>query len=353
MTMTTDIKITRVKESKFKTIDLDNVSFGTVYTDHMFSCDFKDGEWQQPEITPYQPLQLDPSARVFHYGQAVFEGMKAYKDEQDDVWVFRPEQNWERICFSSKRLAIPEVPKEVFMEGLNTLLNIDSEWVIPGIGNSLYIRPFVFATQAGVSAAPAEEYKFMIICTPVQAYYKGGEVKVKISDHYSRAANGGVGATKAAGNYAAQFYPTKKANEEGYQQIIWTNSTHEYLEEAGTMNVFFRVGDTLLTAPTDDRILNGITRKSIIALAEKEGITVEVRKVSVTEIIDAAKSGTLKEVFGTGTAAVIVPITGVGYKDDHYDLPKLDNAYSTKLKSMLLDIQYNVTEDNFGWTQKI
>jgi branched-chain amino acid aminotransferase len=351
--MTTDIKITRVKESKFKTIDLDNVAFGTVYTDHMFSCDFKDGEWQQPEITPYQPLQLDPSARVFHYGQAVFEGMKAYKDEQDDVWTFRPEQNWERICFSSKRLAIPEVPKEIFMEGLKTLLNIDSEWVVPGIGNSLYIRPFVFATQAGVSAAPAEEYKFMIICTPVQAYYKGGEVKVKISDHYSRAANGGVGATKAAGNYAAQFYPTKKANEEGYQQIIWTNSTHEYLEEAGTMNVFFRVGDTLLTAPTDDRILNGITRKSIIALAEKEGITVEVRKVSVTEIIDAAKSGTLKEVFGTGTAAVIVPITGVGYKDDHYDLPKLDNAYSTKLKSMLLDIQYNITEDNFGWTQKI
>lgn len=348
MTMTTDIKITRVKESKFKTIDLNNVAFGTVYTDHMFSCDFKDGEWQQPEITPYQPLQLDPSARVFHYGQAVFEGMKAYKDEQDDVWVFRPEQNWERICFSSKRLAIPEVPKEIFMEGLKTLLNIDSEWVVPGIGNSLYIRPFVFATQAGVSAAPAEEYKFMIICTPVQAYYKGGEVKVKISDHFSRAANGGVGATKAAGNYAAQFYPTKKANEEGYQQIIWTNSTHEYLEEAGTMNVFFRVGDTLLTAPTDDRILNGITRKSIIALAEKEGITVEVRKVSVTEIIDAAKSGTLKEVFGTGTAAVIVPITGVGYKDDHYDLPKLDNAYSIKLKSMLLDIQYNVTEDNFG-----
>jgi branched-chain amino acid aminotransferase len=178
MTMTTDIKITRVKESKFKTIDLNNVAFGTVYTDHMFSCDFKDGEWQQPEITPYQPLQLDPSARVFHYGQAVFEGMKAYKDEQDDVWVFRPEQNWERICFSSKRLAIPEVPKEIFMEGLKTLLNIDSEWVVPGIGNSLYIRPFVFATQAGVSAAPAEEYKFMIICTPVQAYYKGGEVKV-------------------------------------------------------------------------------------------------------------------------------------------------------------------------------
>jgi len=353
MTMTTDIKITRVKESNFETIDLDNVAFGTVYSDHMFSCDFKDGEWQQPEITPYQPLQLDPSARVFHYGQAAFEGMKAYKDENNDVWIFRPEENWKRICFSSNRLAMPEVPKEIFMEGLKTLLSMDSEWVVPGRGNTLYIRPFIFATQAGVSAAPAEEYKFMIICTPVQAYYKGGDVKVKISDHYSRAANGGVGATKAAGNYAAQFYPTKKANEEGYQQIIWTNSTHEYLEEAGTMNVFFRIGNTLLTAPTDDRILNGVTRKSIITLAEREGLKVIVRKVSVAEVIEAAKIGELKEVFGTGTAAVVVPITGVGYKDDHYDLPKLDNAYSTMLKGKLLDIQYNEAEDTFNWTQKI
>lgn len=351
--MTSEIKITRINESKFKTIDFQNLSFGTVYTDHMFSCDFKDGKWQQGEITPYQPLQLDPSAKVFHYGQAVFEGMKAYKDENDDVWIFRADENWKRICFSSKRLAIPEVPENIFMEGLKNLLDIDREWVMPGKGNALYIRPFVFATQAGVSASPADEYKFMIICTPVQAYYKDGDVKVKISDHYSRAANGGVGATKAAGNYAAQFYPTQKANEEGYQQIIWTNSTHEYLEEAGTMNVFFRVGDKLLTAPTDDRILNGVTRKSIIALAEKEGITVEIRKVSVTEIIDAAKSGILKEVFGTGTAAVIVPITGVGYKNDHYDLPKLDAPYSSKLKNMLLDIQYNLSEDIFEWTQKI
>ena len=348
-----DIKITKIKESRFKSIDLDNITFGTVYTDHMFFCDYKNGEWQQPEITPYKPLQLDPSARVFHYGQAAFEGMKAYKDDNNDVWTFRAEQNWERINFSAKRLAMPEIPKEVFINGLRTLLDMDREWVVPGRGNSLYIRPFIFATQAGVSAAPASEYKFMIICTPVQAYYKGGEVKVKISDYYSRAANGGVGATKAAGNYAAQFYPTKKANEEGYQQIIWTNSTHEYLEEAGTMNVFFRVGDKLITAPTDDRILNGITRKSIIKLAEKEGIKVEVRKVSVQEIVSAAKSGDLKEIFGSGTAAVIVPITGLGYQNEHFDLPKLDKPYSIMLKEKLLDIQYNKVIDEFNWTEKI
>ena len=351
--ISTDIKITKAATSKFTSIDLDNISFGTVYTDHMFYCDFKDGAWQQPQIVPYQPLQLDPSARVFHYGQAAFEGMKAYRDEAGDVWTFRPEENWERINFSSRRLAMPEIPKEIFMEGLNTLLNLDQEWVVPGKGNSLYIRPFIFATEAGVSAAPADEYKFMIICTPVQAYYKGGEVKVKISDYYSRAANGGVGATKAAGNYAAQFYPTHKANEEGYQQIIWTNSTHEYLEEAGTMNVFFRIGDKLITAPTDDRILNGVTRKSLIQLAQDRGIEVEVRKVEVKEVVEAARNGELKEVFGSGTAAVVVPITGIGYKDEHFDLPKLETSYALSLKESLLDIQYNIAEDPYNWTRKI
>lgn len=347
------INITKATESKFTSIDLDNVTFGTIYTDHMFFCDYKDGKWQQPQITPYQPLQLDPSARVFHYGQAAFEGMKAYKDDNGDAWIFRPEENWKRINFSSRRLAMPEVPEEVFMNGLKTLLEMDKQWIVPGKGNSLYIRPFIFATQAGVSAAPAEEYRFMIICTPVQAYYKGGEVKVKISDYFSRAANGGIGATKAAGNYAASFYPTNKVKEEGYQQIIWTNSTHEYLEEAGTMNVFFRIGDKLLTAPTDDRILDGITRKSIIQLAKDEGIDVEVRKVSVKEVTEAARQGELKEVFGSGTAAVVVPITGIGHLEEHFDLPKLDNPYSTMLKGKLLDIQYNTTEDKYNWTQKI
>jgi len=353
MTTDTTIKITKNEHSKFEDIDLDNITFGTVYTDHMFFCDYKDGKWQQPQIVPYQPMQMAPSSRVFHYGQAAFEGMKAYRDTHNDVWIFRPEENWKRICFSAKRLAMPEVPKEVFLEGLKTLIEMDKKWVVPGRGNALYIRPFIFATEEGVSAAPANEYRFMIICTPVQAYYKNADVKVKISDYFSRAANGGVGATKAAGNYAASFYPAIKAKEEGYQQVIWTNSTHEYIEEAGTMNVFFRIGDTLLTAPTDDRILAGITRKSILELAKDEGLKTEVRKISVAEVTEAAEKGTLLEVFGSGTAAVIVPITGIGYKDKHWNLPKLENSYAEQLKGKLLDIQYNVIEDPYNWTIKI
>ena len=353
MTTDTTIKITKNTNSNFENIDLKNLAFGTVYTDHMFICDFKDGEWQQPEITPYQPMQLAPSARIFHYGQSVFEGMKAYKDTQNEVWLFRPEENWKRICFSSKRLAMPEIPKEIFMNGLKTLIKMDEKWVASGKGNALYIRPFVFATEEGVSAAPANQYRFMIICTPVQGYYKDAEVKVKISDHYSRAANGGVGATKAGGNYAASFYPTMKIQEEGYRQVLWTNSTHEYIEEAGTMNVVFRIGDTLLTAPADDRILSGITRKSVLQLAEDEGLKFEVRKISVTEVTEAAENGTLKEIFGSGTAAVIIPFSGLGYKNKHWDLPTLENAYATQLKSKLLDIQYNTIEDPYNWTLKI
>ena len=349
----TTINISKVNQSNFDNIDLKDISFGTVYTDHMFFCDFKDGKWQQPQITPYEPMQMAPSARVLHYGQAAFEGMKAYRDEKDGIWLFRPEENWKRICFSSHRLAMPEVPKDIFMEGLKTLVEMDKQWVVGGRGNSLYLRPFIFATEEGVSAAPANEYRFMIICTPVQAYYKGGDVKVKISDYFSRAANGGVGATKAAGNYAGSFYPTLKAKEEGYEQVIWTNSTHEYLEEAGTMNVFFRIGNKLLTAPTDDRILDGITRKSLLLLAEKEGLDTEVRKVSVKEVVAAARKGELLEVFGSGTAAVVVPITGLGFKDEHFDLPKLENPYSLLLKSRLLDIQYNEVQDENGWTLQI
>ncbi len=353
MTTDTTIKITKITNSNFENINLDDLAFGTVYSDHMFICDYKDGKWQQPQITPYQPMLMAPSSRVFHYGQAAFEGMKAYKDTNNDVWLFRPEENWKRICFSSMRLAMPEIPKEIFMEGLQTLVEMDKKWVIPGKGNALYIRPFIFATQEGVSAAPANQYRFMIICTPVQGYYKNADVKVKISDHYSRAANGGVGATKAAGNYAASFYPTQKANEEGYQQVLWTNSTHEYIEEAGTMNVFFRIGDTLLTAPADERILAGITRKSLLQLAEDANLKTEVRKISVAEVTEAAKNGTLLEVFGSGTAAVIIPITGIGYKGSHWDLPKLENSYATQLKSSLLDIQYNTVEDKYNWTLKI
>jgi branched-chain amino acid aminotransferase len=343
------MKIQKIEKSNISNIDFDNLTFGGVFTDHMFVCSFKKGEWTNPEIKPYQPISISPSARVFHYGQACFEGMKAYKDQNDKIWLFRPKDNHDRIVKSSKRLAMPVIPEEIFMEGLTKLIGLDKDWVKPGVGNSLYIRPFIFADQASIIATESDEYKFMIICAPANTYYNG-DVKVKIEKSFSRASKGGVGYAKAAGNYAAQFYPTILARKEGFQQIIWTDSNnHEYIEEAGTMNLFFRIGDTLLTAPTSDSILDGITRKSLIEVAKKEGIEVEVRPIKVTEIVEAQKNGQLKEIFGSGTAVIVLPIIGFGYENEKYDLPKIENPFSTFLKKKLNDIQYNISDDPFNW----
>jgi len=245
---------------------------------------------------------------------------------------------------------MPEFPEEWFDQALRTLVDIDSEWIKPGFGNALYLRPFMIATTAGVQAAPAKNYLFMIITAPVQAYYKG-DVKVKIADYYSRAANGGFGFAKAAGNYAGQFFPTQEAANEGYQQVMWTDdATHQFLEEAGTMNLWFRFGDTLVTCPTSER---GVTRKSIIAVAEKLGIKTEIRPVKVTELIEAAEKGELKEAFGCGTAAVISPISGFGYKGKDYSVNRPAELYTDKIKQAILNIQYNKAEDPFGWRVQV
>lgn len=347
------IEITKVAASKLNTVDFDNLSFGRQFTDHMFECDFINGTWQAPKIRPYQAITIDPSARVFHYGQAVFEGMKAYKDEQDDVWLFRPDENFRRINISSERLAMPAFPENYFFEGLKTLVNLDRDWIQKGMGNSLYLRPFIIATEPAIAAAPAEEYKFMIICSPAKAYYSKPS-KVIIAQKYSRSADGGVGFAKAAGNYASQFYPTALAIKDGFQQIIWTDaSTHEYLEEAGTMNIFFRINDALLTAPNNDRILDGVTRKSLIQLAKDNNIDVDVRRVSVKEIKAAAKDGSLKEIFGAGTAAVINPISAFQHDGEDFVLETQENSYADMFKSKLMDIQYNIADDKHGWRYKI
>jgi branched-chain amino acid aminotransferase len=319
----------------------------------MYSCDFIDGEWINSEITPYKPITVSPASRVFHYGQACFEGMKAFKDNNDKTWLFRPIDNYERITKSSKRLAMPEFPKDLFFNALHNLLKIDADWIKPGFGNSLYIRPFIFASEGSINATEAKEYKFMIICAPASSYYSG-EVRVKIEKSFSRAAKGGVGYAKAAGNYAAQFYPTILAKSEGYQQIIWTDSsTHEYIEEAGTMNLFFRIGDKLITAPTSDSILDGITRKSLIQIARDENIDVEIRPLLVSELIDAANNGSLFEIFGSGTAVVVLPILGFGYENNKYELPIKENSWANLLKNKLNNIQYNVSKDPYGWTIEV
>jgi branched-chain amino acid aminotransferase len=352
-TRTNNMIIEKVKTSRISEVDFSNLPFGRVHSDHMLVCDYRDGAWQTPRIMPYQSITLDPSAKIFHYGQSVFEGMKAYKDKDGDVWLFRPDENQKRLNISSKRISIPEVPREIFMEGLKTLVELEKDWVPTSPGSSLYIRPFVFASGTGLHASPADQYKFFILCAPSGPYF-AGTIKVLIEEKYSRAANGGVGFAKAGGNYAGQFFPTQLAIQKGYQQVIWTDdNTHEYIEEAGAMNIFVRIDDTLLTSPVSDRILDGVTRKSVIDIARSEGIPVEIRKVRVEELVAAAKNGSLKEMFGAGTAAVISPISGFGYREKDYQLPEIEDNYASRLKKRITDIQYNKAADPFGWRFKV
>jgi len=347
------IKVTHAETSKINDVDFDNLSFGSVFSDHMLISNYENGKWETPEIIPYQAISLDPSSKIFHYGQSVFEGLKAYKDANNDVFLFRPEDNCKRLNISSKRLSIPELPEAYFLEGLKKLLEVDKNWIPNKEGSSLYVRPFIFASGQGFHASPATSYKFIIATAPSGAYFSG-KVKVLIEEKYSRSANGGVGYAKAGGNYAGQFYPTQLAVAKGYNQVIWTDDTsHEFIEEAGAMNIFVRINDTLMTAPTSDRILDGITRKSIIDIAKDEGIPVEVRKISVSELVEASKNGSLKEMFGAGTAAVVSPISTFGFRDVDYNLPELENTYANKLKKRITDIQTNKTEDKFGWRIKI
>ena len=352
-TYTEAIQIEKSESTKINTVDFNNLAFGQVFTDHMFVCDFEDGKWQTPKIVPYQPIVLDPSAKIFHYGQSIFEGMKAYKDTDGSVFLFRPDENIKRMNISAKRLAMPEIPEAYFMNGLKELLKVEKDWIPTSEGSALYIRPFMLATGQGFHASPADAYKFVIAFAPSGPYFSG-RVEVLIEEKYSRSANGGVGFAKAGGNYAGQFFPTQLAKDKGYQQVIWTDdNTHEYIEEAGAMNIFVRINDTLLTVPTSDRILDGITRKSIIDIAKADGMDVEVRKIKVTELTQAAENGSLKELFGAGTAAVVSPIAGFGYKGKNYELPVLEETFGARLKKRITDIQTNKSEDPFGWRVKV
>lgn len=350
-----DIEVEKCGKSRISEMNFSNMPFGKHMSDHMFICRFADGKWQTPKIVPYQPLTLEPSSKVFHYGQAIFEGMKAFKDKDGRVFLFRPHDNEERFNKSAVRMNMPEFPVDVFHKGLVKLLELDRQWIPQGEGRSYYIRPFMIGSENALNAVPSKEYIFMIIGGPVDAIFHG-DVKVKIADHYSRAANGGTGFAKCSGNYGGQFYPSALAAQEGFQSVIWTDdTTHEHLEEAGQMNFMIRIGDTLLTAPTSDRILDGITRRSIIQLAKDMGISVEVRPITVSEVVQASRDGQLKEAFGCGTAAVISPICALGYKDVYMEIPKLnpEETFAERLRQRIFDIQYNRTDDPYGWREEV
>jgi branched-chain amino acid aminotransferase len=335
--------------------DPENFAFGNTFVDHMLICEYEDGKWGEPKVMPYGNLAFSPAMMGLNYGQACFEGMKAYKDKDGEVFLFRPEKNFARINKSASRLAMPEITEEMFIDGLKTLVDLDRNWVPHGEGLSLYLRPLIFATEEVLKARISDKYMFAIVATPAKLYYSE-PVSVKIADHYSRAANGGVGSAKAAGNYAASFYPTRLAMEEGFDQIVWTDdSTHQYFEESGTMNVFVRIGDTIYTPPTSEKILDGVTRDSFLTIAESMNMDVKVQPISVDMVMEAQENGTLKEMWGVGTAVVTTVFKSFGYKNEKYNLPVLsdDESFALTIKNKLTNIQANLTEDPFGWRVKV
>jgi len=344
------IDIRKVSQSHLPKVDFNAIEFGKVYSDHMFVADFKDGEWGNLSIQPYEDLKLSPGNCTLHYGQSVFEGLKAYRTADDQILVFRAYENLKRMNISSERLCMPEIPEEIFIDGIRELVKIDKEWV-PGIdGTALYIRPFMIAMDEYIGIRPSDTYKFIIFTCPVSAYYSE-PVKVKVEQRYVRAAKGGLGFAKVAGNYAASLYPAKLAHEQGYQQLIWTDShEHKYIEESGTMNLMFILNDKLVTPMTGETILNGITRDSIITLAKELGMEVEERNISIDEVIDGLENGSLTDAFGTGTAATIAHIKTIGYDGNDYSLPPVSSRdFSNRILDTLEKLKRGEIEDKYNW----
>jgi branched-chain amino acid aminotransferase len=343
-----------IATSRINEIDFDNLSFGRSFADHMLIAEYANGAWQSVSIQPYGPLTYQPAMMSLHYGQSIFEGMKAYRSKNDEILVFRPEENLKRFNKSALRMCMPEVPEEIFLGGLKQLLELDKQWVPDKEGCSLYIRPFMFATDEYVGVTPSNTYKFIIFNCPVGSYYSK-PLKVRVETQYIRAAKGGVGFAKNAGNYGGSLYPTQLANKEGYDQIIWTDAaTHQYVEEAGTMNLMFIINGVLVTAPTGDTILDGVTRKSVLQIAKDWGMKVEERQLSIKELVDGILNGSVTEAFGAGTAAVIAPIQTIGFEGKDYELAaRTDSDFSAKVFKEINQIRLGEIPDTRNWIWKV
>jgi len=354
MIAATDFNITLVEHSKLKDFDMGNIPFGKYFTDHMLEVDYENGEWKTPEIKPYQPLLLDPSCAALHYGQTIFEGIKAYKDAEGQAYIFRPYDNYQRFNRSAERMMMATVPEDIFIEGMKTLINIDKEWIPQKADHSLYIRPFMFATENTLGVKPSSTYKFLVLLSPTGPYYSA-PMRIAVEEKYTRAAEGGVGFAKNGGNYGGSLLPADLAKKAGYDQVLWTDAfEHKYVQEVGTMNVMFIIGNKAVTPRLDEgTILEGVTRDTVITLLKEMGIEVEERLLSIDELIEAYKKGELKEAFGTGTAATISPIKELKYKDSvlkfDIDTWKISPAIKAKLDSIR-----NCKEvDTHGWMVKV
>ncbi|MEY2793156.1 MAG: hypothetical protein RJA76_1148 [Bacteroidota bacterium] len=347
------ITIHTIEKSRIAEVDFNNLAFGRSFADHMLVAEYADGEWKTASIQAYGPLSFQPAMMSLHYGQAIFEGMKAYRSKNGEILVFRPQENWKRFNKSAARMCMPEVPEELFLGGLKKLLELDQAWVPSQEGCSLYIRPFMFATDEYVGVTPSNTYKFIIFNCPVGSYY-AKPLRVKIETNYIRAAKGGVGFAKNAGNYGGSLYPTMLANKEGYDQIIWTDAaTHQFVEEAGTMNLMFIIDGSLVSAPTGDTILDGVTRKSVLQIAKDWGIDVQERPLSIEELVNGIESGKVTEAFGAGTAAVIAPIQSIGLNGKEFELPtRKEEDFSNRVFKEINEIRLGIKEDTRNWIWK-
>lgn len=347
---TLTIKTTKTSHSRLGEIGANEMPFGKVFTDHMFTADYEDGEWKNLEILPYGPISVSPAISALHYGQSIFEGLKVYKQADGSVSVFRADKNFARLNKSATRMAMVNVPEEIFMQGIAALLEVDKGWVPAEENYSLYLRPVLFATDGFLGVRPSASYKFMILASPSAPYYSN-PLKVKIETHYTRSVDGGVGAAKTAGNYSMAMLPTAEAQAEGFDQLIWTDAKeHKYVEESGAANLMFVVNGKILTPEVRETILDGVTRDTIIQLAKSMGYEVEERRVQIPEVLAGIENGTLTEAFAVGTAATVTQIVEMTYEGKLYKLTDpATRTVSPAIQKKLNDIRYGVIADEFGW----
>lgn len=349
-----DIQVTKSAKSKIGEIDFNNLPFGKHFTDHMLEVDYKGGAWQQVRIRPFQDLTLSPSLSAIHYGQSIFEGIKAYKDREGRPFIFRPYDNFRRFNISAERMQMPAVPEEIFIEGMRRLIELDKDWIPTKNDYSLYIRPFMFATDEALGVKASDTYKFMVLLSPTGPYYSA-PMRIYVEEKYTRAARGGVGFAKAAGNYGGAMLATAEARKRGYDQVLWTDAVeHKYIQEIGTMNVFFVIGDKVLTPDLESgTILEGVTRDSAIEVLRDEGYTVEETPIHIDDVIRAYQAGELKEVFGTGTAATISMIKELSYEDYTIKFDTDTWKVAPTVKRVLTDIREGRRKDTHGWMFKV
>ncbi|NKC14309.1 MAG: branched-chain amino acid aminotransferase [Gammaproteobacteria bacterium] len=351
------LSVTLVTESRLTSTDFNDLGFGNHFSDHMFSMEFENGAWRNPSIIPYGPIAMEPGTGALHYSQSVFEGLKAFRGSDDQIRVFRPDMNARRMARSCERLCIPVIDPALFIEAVRAIVRTDQDWIPGKRGQALYVRPIVFGVEPHLEVRPASRYRFLIMTSPVRTYY-GDEitpVALHVQQHYTRASPGGVGEAKTGGNYAASLLPGERARDQGFNQALWLDGIeHKYVEEVGQMNIFFRFGDTVVTPALRGTILPGVTRDSVITLLRDQGFAVEERRLAVDEVLEGSRSGTLREVFGAGTAAVIAPVGriclgGTTYEINNNEPGELTGALYNKITS----IQYGETNDPHGWNMLV